>query len=227
MLDRMFARRIGHVLVDHLGDPEGGGRRIEIERRADIGSHRASGRRGIQQHRAAGKAGRVDPAERDIGVGHGGAAAAAGVAGRAGVRSRAARADGDPAETVHAAQGAAAGADLDHLHHRDAQGQAAAALEAVGAVDLEIPRRLGPALVDQADLCRGAAHVEGDRPGGPGLPGDGGGIDRAAGRAGFDEPDREADRGFEGRQATVRQHDHERAGKAGLGQRPLQPMQIG
>ena len=78
----MFARRIGHILVDHLGDPEGGGRRIEIERRADIGSQRASGRRGIQQHRAAGKAGRVDPAERDIGVGHGGAAAAPGIAGR-------------------------------------------------------------------------------------------------------------------------------------------------
>ena len=117
--------------------------RIEIERRADIGSQRASGRRGIQQHRAAGKAGRVDPAERDIGVGDGRAGAAPVVAGRAGVRSRAARADGDPAETVHAAQGAAAGADLDHLHHRDAQGQAAAALEAVGAVDLEIPRRLG------------------------------------------------------------------------------------
>ena len=60
---------------------------------------------------------------------------------------------------------AAAGADLDHVDHRRLDRQAGAALEAVHARRLHHRRDLGAAVLDQAGLRRGAAHVERDHVG--------------------------------------------------------------
>ena len=176
--------------------------------------HRRLGRVAVERHAAAGKAGRVDAAEQQIGVGHGRRGAAAAVAGRPRIGAGAVRPDGDPLQPVDAGDRAAAGADLDHLDDRDAQWQAAALLEAVDPRDLEGAVGLRLQIVDQADLRGRAAHVVGQHLVEPALPGDLGGEDRAAGGAGFDEPHREADRGLDRGQPAARQHQKQRAGEA-------------
>ena len=55
---------------------------------------------------------------------------------------------------------AAAGADLHHLDHRDPQRQPGSFAEPPDAGDLERAGGLRLAVIDQADLRRGAAHVE-------------------------------------------------------------------
>ena len=75
---------------------------------------------------------------------------------------------------------AAAGADLDHLDHRNAQRQAAAFEKAIDARHFERARGLRLRLVDQADLRGRAAHVEGQNLIEPVLARDAGGKDRAA-----------------------------------------------
>jgi hypothetical protein len=62
---------------------------------------------------------------------------------------------------------AAAGADLDHVDHRRLDRQAGALGEAVHARGLQHRRDLGAAVLDQAGLGGGAAHVEGDHIGLP------------------------------------------------------------
>jgi hypothetical protein len=95
----------------------------EVELAADPLGDGAFGGVGVKHHLAAGKCRRIDPPERHIGIGHGRLAAAALVAHRAGLRARAARTDGDASERVDAGNRAAAGADLHHLDHRNAQRQ--------------------------------------------------------------------------------------------------------
>ena len=56
--------------------------------------------------------------------------------------------------------GPAAGADLDHLDHRNANWEAASLEEAFRAVDLEGPRLERLAMINQTDLGRGSPHVE-------------------------------------------------------------------
>ena len=69
-----------------------------------------------------------------------------------------------------ARDGAAAGADLDHLDDGHADGQPRALLESVRARHLELAcdQRLAP--VDDAGLRGGAAHVEGQEPRLAGAP---------------------------------------------------------
>ena len=162
--------------------------------------------------RAAGEMRRIDLAQHDIGVGHGGMPAAAAVAGRAGLGAGALGPDRDALQRIERGDRAAAGADLDHLDHRDAHRQAAALQEAGGAVDLESARGVRLAVVDQADLGRGAAHVEGERRASrrarAAIPRR---EDRAAGRAGFDQPDRKAPRRLDGGEPAARGHQVDRA----------------
>jgi hypothetical protein len=84
---------------------------------------------------------------------------------------------------------AAARADLDHLDDGDAHGHAGALDEALGARDLEPAGGLRAGVVDQAELGRGAAHVEGEDLGRPGRRRRLRGEDRAARGAGFHQPD--------------------------------------
>ena len=92
----------------------------------------------VERDLAAGEIGGIDLAQRQVGIGHGGFGAAAAIAGGAGGGARAVRPDRDAPQLVDARDGAAAGADLHHLDHRDAQRQAGALHEAVGARDLEL-----------------------------------------------------------------------------------------
>ena len=143
-----------------------------------------------------------------------GCRAAAAVAGRAGLGAGALRPDRDALQRVEARDRAAAGADLDHLDHGMRTGRPAALQEARGAVDLEQPRGVRLEVVDQADLGRGAAHVEASA---RVLAGAGRHLrrkDRAAGRARFDQPHREAPRRLDRGEAAARGHEVDRAAES-------------
>ena len=158
----MHARGVGHVLVDHLDDAE----RRHLRRRGRAGrrpraSQRIARRRGVEPQRPAGEARGVVAAERQVGIGHRrfacrrghsrpGPGSAPALSGPTAMRPIA----------VDMRDRAAAGADLHHLDHRDAQRQAGALPEASDARDLEGARGLRLAVIDQADLRRRAAHVE-------------------------------------------------------------------
>ena len=83
---------------------------------------------------------------------------------RTGLGARAPRPDLEEADLVHPGDAAAAGADLDQLDRRDADRQAAALHEALLARRLEAVGRQRLAFVDERELGRGAAHVEGQHP---------------------------------------------------------------
>ena len=180
----------------------------------------------IEHHLAARKCRRIDPPQRHVGVGDGRFAAAAAVANRARLRTGAPRADRDASERIDARDRTAAGADLDHLDHRNAQRQTAAFGEAIDPRHFEHPRRLRARLVDKANLRRGAAHVERHHLVETVLPGDGRGEDRAAGGSGFDQPHRKANGGLGRGNAAARCHQQHRTAKAGAGKLAFQPGHV-
>ena len=175
--------------------------------------YRRFGRVAVERHAPAGKAGRVDPPEQQIGIGHRRPGPAAAIAGRPRIGASAVRPDGDPFQPVDPRDRAAACADFDHLDDRDAQWQAAALLEAVDPRDLKGAAGLRLQLVDQADLRGGPAHVIRQNLVEAALSGDLGGEDGAARRPRLDEPHRKADRGLDRGQPAARQHQEQRAGK--------------
>ena len=174
--------------------PSARARRVEIERCADMRCRSPLRRRSASSlHAAAGEAVGADAAEHDIGVGDGRLGAAAAVAGGPGLRAGAFRADLDARERIDCRDRAAAGADLDHLDHRDADRQAAALQEAIlprhfeGARILRLAdRRSGRSSRScrpcRTRRCRRKPHCRGDVAR----------EDRAAGRAGLDQADRES-----------------------------------
>ena len=109
---------------------------------------------------------RVEPAEHDVGVGHGRLDAAAPVTDRARVGARALRPDAEQPARVDPRDRAAPGADLDEVDdrrpHRVARERHAADPRARVAADVVVLRHRRPAVLDQADLRRRAAHVEGE-----------------------------------------------------------------
>ena len=182
-LDGVHARGARHVLRHHLVDGIGRHLRRQPEALGHVPLQRALRRRDVERDGAAGEVLWIDRAQHDIGVGHRGMPAAAAVAGGSGLGAGALRADRDPFQGIEPGDRAAAGADLDHLDHRDAHRQARALEEAGGAVDLEQPRGVRLVVVDQADLGRGATHVVAES---PRLAGAGRNLrskNRAAGRA--------------------------------------------
>ena len=145
----------------------------------------------VQRHGAAQEEAGVVVAEHQIGVGHGGLLAAAAVAGRAGCGAGGVRADAQQPHGVDRGDRAAAGADLDHVDRGGLDRQARALLEAVLAPGLQHRGDLRAAVLDQAGLGGGAAHVEGEQVGVAGPRAQQRGGQRAAGRAGLQQPDRE------------------------------------
>ena len=180
------------------------------ERLADLGLERALGGGNIEPHLAAEEAVGTEPAEHQIGVGHCRLRAAKPIAGRARRGAGALRAETQRA-VLDARDRAAAGADFEDIHHRDLHRQ-----RRLVAAD---QRRAGGqrlAVMDDAGLGGGAAHVEGD-----GIVD----LERAAQRLGADDAGGRA--GFQHAHALVlrllgfvkpagRLHDQERAGKAGF-----------
>ena len=182
-LDRVDARRRRHVLVDHLVDAPGRAHAVEAERPADPRLDRARRGLAVEAHLAAEEERRIEIAEHQIGIGHGRLVAALAVAGRPRIGAGAVRPDLEQPERVDPGDAAAAGADLDHLDHRHLDRQAAALLEAVHAVDLEVRRDQGLAVLDQAGLGGGAAHVEREQARAVDQPAVVGGGERAGRRA--------------------------------------------
>ena len=167
---------------------------------------RALGLGHIDRDLAAGEARRVDLADHQVGVRHGRLGAAAAVAGGPRLGAGAVGPDQDALQGIDAGNRAAAGADLHHLDDGDAHGRAAALLEARLAVDLEHARLQRLAVVDQADLGGGAAHVERQDAALAPLQRDAPGQDGAAGGSGLHQADGEAGRRLEARQAAARGH---------------------
>ncbi len=106
-------------------------------------------RRHVHLHLAAGEVAGVEIAEKEIRVCHRGLGSAETVGGGTGLGARAPRPDLEEADLVHRGDAAAAGADLDQLDRRDADGQAAALHEALLARRLEAVGRQRLAFVDQ------------------------------------------------------------------------------
>ena len=212
--DGMNPRGVRHVLIDDLRDAVGAGRDGERQWLGHILCDGAARALQIERQSALGEGLRVEIADDRIGIRHRRPGSAALVAGRPGFGRGTLRADGDPAEGIDRGDRAAAGADFDHLGHRNAHRQAAPLDEARGARDLEMARGLGRPVVDQTDLCRRAAHVERHHPVEAAGPGDRRGQNRAAAGPGFDQPDRKAHRRVEGRHAAPRGHDEKRAGQS-------------
>ena len=101
----------------------GRGFRPEAECRAEA-VQRCVGGAHVELHGAAEEELRVQPAERQIGVGDGGFGAAAAIGDGAGAGAGAARPHGQPPAGLHGGDGAAAGADGAHFHHGQADRQA-------------------------------------------------------------------------------------------------------
>ena len=110
VFDCVDASGAGHGLVDDLGDASGGFLGVHVEPRADIRHEGCVRQERVQRDLAAGEPTWVDAAEHHVGVSDGGGCAASGIAGGAWVGACAVGADGDPAQRIDAADGAAAGA---------------------------------------------------------------------------------------------------------------------
>ena len=216
----------GHVLVDHLADAEGRGPGVHREGFRHVCPDRV-GRRGLlEAHRSAREALGVEASHDGVGVGHRGARAAAAVAGGAGLGAGARGSHLDAVELVDRRDRAAAGADLDHLDDGDAHRQAAALLEAVGAVHLKGAGEERRVVVDEADLGGGAAHVEGEDAVEVERFGEAAREDGAARGARLHQADREARGGGNVRQAAPGSHHQERAAEAALGEGCRQVRQV-
>ena len=110
----MYARRAGHVFVDHFTNTECRHVRPERQGRPDIPRECGVGQFRVQGEAAASERGGIDAPESYIRVGHGGRLAALAVAGRARLRAGTFRADYDASHGIDMCHRAAAGADFNH-----------------------------------------------------------------------------------------------------------------
>ena len=167
--------------------------------------------------RAAQERAGPDGADDDMGVGGGGLGAALAVAGRPGIGAGALRADAQHAAVIDPDDRAAAGADRHDVEHGRADRQ---------AVDLALRGQRRPAVLHQADVGRGAAHVEGDEVPEARARRLARRADHAGGRSGIERGDG-ALAHRRGRQApAVGLHHREAAGEARLGQLALEAVQV-
>ena len=176
---------------------------------------------GVELHRAAEEIVRVEPAEHHIGVGDGRLGAAAAIADRAGIGAGALRADLERADVVDPGDRAAAGADLDHVDHRQHHRMAAGI-----AADVIAGRQRRLAVADQARLGGGAAHVERDDVGIAERDADPRRGDDAADRPGFHHRHRPLGRDLRRHHAAVRAHDRQVAAKADAAEARLEVLHI-
>ena len=219
------ARGASHVLVHHVMQAERGavGRDLQPRREA---VQRCLGSLSLDPHLAAEEEAGIEVAQHEVGVRHRRLGAAAAVAGGAGLRSGALRADGERAEAAAPGDRAAAGADLDQLHGGDLDGQAGAAQEALLPCRLETPGHQRLAIVHQGELRRGAAHVEGQDAVQPGVAAEPSSGQRPGGGAGFQQLHRDAPRLGGVGQPAVGEHQEQPARDARRAQLGLQPRQV-
>ena len=224
-LDHMNARGAGHVFRNQVENAPG---RFAYRHRQMLcyTGHGLRGTFAIEGHAAAEEVIRIEVAQQQAGIADRGPIAAPCVAGRPWIGAGTSRPDLEQAQFVDPGDRAAAGADFDHVDHRGVDWQAAAFLETVHTGGLQHGGSQGRAIANQAGLCRGAAHVEGNQVAEP-EPGAGHGHSPdAAGGPRFQKPDRECGRGLGRAQTAERLHDVEAAGKPAVAQRRLQAADI-
>ena len=214
-LHRMDPGRIGHALVHHLADGQRRRGGVHGQRLTHVFEGRLLRRFLGERDLAVGEVVRVETAKQQVSIGHRRMDAALLIAGRARVGAGAGRAHLHAVQFVAGGNGAAAGADLHHLDHRDFHRQTAALHETVGAVHLEGAGEQRLALVDHADLGGGAAHIEGDHRVFAELTGDLPGQDGAARRPGFHQANGKGRGGFDGDETAAGGHEEAGAGKTG------------
>src|SRR3972149_3273221 len=157
----MRARRVGHVLVDDLMDAPGRLLGSHLERLCQP-FQRRFGAVHVELHLAAEKIVWIEITQYEVGVGHRRLRTALPIANRSGVSAGTLRSNLEQTEGIDPRDAAAAGADLDHVDPRDAHRQAAPFAKTIYAVDFELVGLERLAVLDDAELCRRAAHVEGE-----------------------------------------------------------------
>ncbi len=204
--------------------PQAASPSIEPERSADVALDRVGCGLRVEPHGAAVEIVGVDVAEHDVGIRDGRLLAAAAIADGAWIGAGAL---GPHLDQPHVGVGdaAAAGADLQQLHRRHVDRQAAA-LAVAHLVHLEGGRDGRLAAVDRAELGRGAAHVEGEHPVEAFLLADGAAQQHAGGGARLHDADRHVAGKFRRHQPAVRLHDEKIRGDALLLEGSRQPADV-
>ena len=223
-LQRHDAHGALHIAVGDSVDTPGRLAQRQLQRIAHIAHDARFGAGPVEPHRAAVEIIRVEIAQHQIGVGHGGRRPAIAVTNRPRVGAGAFRPDLDDAH-LGARDTAAAGADLQQLHRRQADRQAAARL-VVDRIDLEARHDRGHAIVDRPQLGRGAAHVEGQHLIGPLLRRHVAAHQHTGGRPGLDDADRIFAREVRRDETAIRLHDEEVVAEALRPERALQVAEI-
>ncbi len=187
--NRVNARGVGHILIDHLVDPPGGPFQGQIERPGDLCLQCGFGKFHVEFHFAAQEKIRDQVTQDEVGIGHRRLLAPEAVAGRAGVGPGAFRAYFQETQGANRGDAPAPCSDLDHLDDRDFDRQPASFLEAIDPAHLEFvdPQRI--AVLDDTSLGGGPPHVEGHDVILPRLLPDPGGSEGASRGSGFDQTD--------------------------------------
>ena len=158
-----------------------------------VGTDHGLGCRGVDGESSSEQMGTAQASEHHVRVGDRRAISASAVAGRAGLGARARRADAQRAARIDPGDAAAARAHLRQIDDRHADGVPGAvqpAPDVALAADLVLGGGLDAAVLDEARLGGGAAHVEGDEVRATDLiaealrgddPGCGSGLDRGGG----------------------------------------------
>ena len=222
----MHARGIGHILIHHFHHAKRG----HISGKCELPTHMLGQRLArlirIKPERAPREKFRIVAAKRKIGVRHRRVRAAAPITGGAGISAGAFGANLNAPHAIHLRDGTAARANFHHFNHGDAQRQAGTFLEAPNARDFKSTRRLRAEIINQADLGRGAAHVEGQHFAKATLPRDKGGENRAPRWPAFHQPDRETCRRINRGETAARQHQIKRASQPRFAQPQFQLLQV-
>jgi hypothetical protein len=201
------------------GEPDGGGRcagDVGAEAGGD-GSEGGVRAIGVEPHGVAEEGVGANGAAHDMGVGDRGLGAAAAIAGRPGHGADAARTDAQHAAVVDPDQAAAARADRNDVEHRGADRQ---------AVDLGFRRHRRLTVDHEADIGRGAAHVECDEVDAAGARGLSDGADHARRGPAEQRGDRRLAHGDRGQPAAIGLHDAEMTSEAGFRQGGFEAVEI-
>ena len=152
-IDGEHADGVGHVLVGDVDDRLRRLHAVETDAVAELVELRFRLRH-AERDGAAEEVVRVEPPQREIGIGDGDLLATGVVADRAGIGAGALRADAEEPALVDPGDRAAARADGGEIDRRRGDGQT--------PLDLEIGRVRDLAVAHQPDVAGGASHVERD-----------------------------------------------------------------
>src|SRR5919108_1183280 len=153
---------IGHVLVHDLMNSPGNLFHVQTEALSESGQGLA---RAVQfeRHPATQEKFRIKITEYQISVSHRRLPTTAVITDRARFGARAFWADFQQAHGIYARDAPAAGADLNHVDHRDAHRQPASLSESVHAIDFELMGLQRLAIIDHTQLRRGPTHIKGEK----------------------------------------------------------------